>query len=132
MIGETTISAKDFAIGVLSVTAVILLATLLMINAFVPRQAYAIPQAGAAGNYVATAARLEETSEMLIILNTQQRLINAYGFNVQTGQVDLIQQIDLEAITKEKEAQRLQQAQGRNPPGPGMMRGPGAGAKPRR
>ena len=123
MIRETAVSAKDFAIGVLSVTAVILLATLLLMNVFVPRQAYAIPQAGTAGNYVASAARLEETAELLIILNTQQRLINVYGFNVQAGQVDMIQQIDIERITKD--LQRLQKEQG-NKADPGMMRGPGA------
>lgn len=123
MIRETAVSAKDFVIGVLSVTAVILLATLLLINAFVPRQAYGIPQAGTAGNYVASAARLEETAELLIVLNTKQRLINVYGYNVPMGQVELIQQVDIERITKD--LQRFQKDQGGRGD-QGMLRGPGA------
>ena len=121
---ESGISPKDFAIGVLSVTAVILLATLLTINAFVPRQAFAASQAASSGNYVACASQLEETSEVLFIVNSEQRIMNAYVFNVGTGQVDLIQQIDIERIAKDV------QRGGKEGQGPGMFRGPGA--RPRR
>ena len=117
---ESGISAKDFAIGVLSVTAVVLLATLLMINAFVPRQACAAPPAAGAGNFVVGTSQLEETSELLYILNSEQRLMNVYGFNVGTGQVDLIQQIDIERIAKDIQRATREGGQG------GMLRGPGA------
>ncbi len=123
MTTPSTISAKDFAIGVLSVTAVILLATLVTISAFVPRQVYALPQAGASGNFLATASRLDETAELLMIVNTQQRLLNAYGFDVDAGQIALVQQLDLDRLTKD--VQRIQKEQGGGP----VIRG---GARPRR
>ncbi len=125
MTAPSTISPKDFAIGVLSVTAVILLATLLTINAFVPRQAHAQlqAQAGASGNLLVTASRLDETAELLMVLDARQRLMNAYGFNVQEGRIVLIQQLDLDRLTKD--VQRLQKGQGNEP----AIRG---GARPRR
>lgn len=125
MTAPSTISPKNFAIGVLSVTAVILLATLLTINAFVPRQAYAQlqAQAGASGNLLVTASRLDETAELLMVLDARQRLMNAYGFNVQEGRIVLIQQLDLDRLTKD--VQRLQKGQGNEP----AIRG---GARPRR
>ena len=122
-----TVTTKDFAIGVLGVTAVILLAGMLAINALVPGRALAAAQTGAAGDFLATTARLNEATALLIIINTSQQLMNGYGFNINTGQIDLIQQIDLERLTKDM--QRFQREQrgplsGQEegtPPGPGFQ-----------
>ena len=65
------VTVKDFAIGVLSVTAVILLTALLVGHAFLPRQAMAFAQSGSAGHYLLTTCQLDDTAELLIILNTK-------------------------------------------------------------
>ena len=134
-----TVTTKDFAIGVLGVTAVILLAAMLAINALGPGRALAAPQAGAVGavnatgDFVVSTARLTDAAALLIVINTQQQLMNGYGFNLNTGQIDLIQQIDLERLTKD--IQRFQREQrGALPGQEGTPPGPGSPpkARPRR
>jgi len=127
---DRTVTTKDFAIGVLGVTAVILLAALLAINAFMPGRALAAAQASAAGDYLVNVARLNEAASLLIVINTQQQLMNGYGFNLNTGQIDLIQQIDLERLTKDM--QRFQREQrGALPGQEGTPPGPGSPTKAR-
>jgi hypothetical protein len=127
---DRTVTAKDFAIGVLGVTAVILLAALLAINAFMPGRALASAQSSAAGDYLVNVARLNEAASLLIVINTQQQLMNGYGFNLNTGQIDLIQQIDLERLTKDM--QRFQREQrGALPGQEGTPPGPGSPTKAR-
>lgn len=122
---QKTVSNENFAIGVLGVTAVILLAGLLVINAFVPGRALAAAQTGPAGDFLATSAHFNEAAELLIVINTSQQLMNGYGFNINTGQIELIQQIDLERLTKD--IQRFQREQRGGPAGQeeGMPPGPG-------
>jgi hypothetical protein len=126
---QRTVTTKDFAIGVLGVTAVILLAALLAINASLPGRALAVTPAGAAGDFLVTTARLNEATGLLIIINTQQQLMNGYGFNVQTRQIELIQQIDLERLTKDM--QRFQREQRGGPPGQQERMPPGPGFQPK-
>jgi hypothetical protein len=118
---ESSVTCRDFAIGVLGVSAVILLAALLTVNAFGPRQAMAIAQTAGVGDFLVPPARRDETAEILVILHTQQHLMNGYGFNVYSGQIEMIQQIDLERLTKDVERFRQEQ---RSLLGPGQG-GPG-------
>lgn len=133
---ESTLTTRDFAIGVLGITAVILLAALLAVSAFLPRQAMAIAQMAGVGDFLVTTSRLDETAEILVILHTQRHLMNTYGFNVHTGRIEMVQQTDLERLTRNYE--RLRERQ-RGVVGPGEG-GPGAeeggprlpGRRPRR
>ena len=126
---ERTVTTKDFAIGVLGVTAIILLAALLAINAFMPGRALAA-QSTSAGDLLINIARLNDAAALLIVINTRQQLMNGYGFNIDTGQIDLIQQIDLERLTKDM--QRFQREQrGALPGQEGTPPGPGSPTKAR-
>lgn len=93
------VTVKDFAIGVLSVTAVILMTALLVSNALLPRQAMAFAQNASAGHYLVATSQLDDTAELLLILNTRTMQLNVYGFNVDTWQIVLIQPpLDLERL----------------------------------
>lgn len=84
-------NTKDFAIGVLTVTALILLTGIIIIHAVAPRQAMAIGQNAGAGDYLVTTSQYDDYVELLIVFDTAQMKMNAYVFNVQTGQIELLQ-----------------------------------------
>jgi hypothetical protein len=84
-------NGKDFAIGVLSITAVILLTGLIILHAVAPQKAMAFGQNAGAGDYLVTTSQVNDYVELLIVMDTAQMKMNAYIYNVQTGQVDLLQ-----------------------------------------
>ena len=84
-------NTKDFTIGVLTVTAVILLTGLIVVNVVAPREAKAFAQNASAGDYLVTTAQYTRYIELLMVFDTSQMKMNAYVFNIQTGQVELLQ-----------------------------------------
>lgn len=84
-------NSKDFAIGVLTVTAVILLTGLIIIHAVSPKPAMAIGQNAEGGDYLVTTSQYNDYTELLMVFDTAQMKMNAYVFNPQTGQVELLQ-----------------------------------------
>ena len=84
-------NSKDFAIGILTVTAVILLTGLIIIHAVSPKQAMAIGQNAGAGDYLVTTSQYNEFTELLMVFDTAQMKMNAYVFNPQTNQIELLQ-----------------------------------------
>ncbi len=84
-------NGKDFTIGVLTVTAVILMTGLIIIQAVAPKQAMAFGQNAGGGDYLVTTSQFTEYSEIVLVFDTAQMKMNAYVFNAQTGQVELIQ-----------------------------------------
>jgi hypothetical protein len=84
-------NSKDYAIGVLTVTAVILLTGLIVVHAVAPREAKAFAQNAEAGDYLVTTAQYTQYIELLMVFDTSQMKMNAYVFNIQTGQIELLQ-----------------------------------------
>lgn len=104
---------RNFAIGVLSITAAILLTGLFLVQAFGPQQALAFGQSAASGDYVVSTSQLDGNAELLVILDTAIPGMNIYGFNTQRNLIELIQQVDLRPLTR----QALRQFRGRRAPG---------------
>lgn len=93
-------TSKDFAIGVLSITAVVLFAALLIVQVATPQQAMAYAQSASAGDLLVTTAQLDDTTELLVILDSVQQKMNVYGFDPQVAQVQLIQQVDVAPLQR--------------------------------
>lgn len=93
-------NSKDLAIGVLSVTAVILFAAIIIVQSVAPSSAMAYAQNGGAGDFLLTTAQLDDTAELVIAVDAFSQRMNVYGFNVQLGQIELIQQIDLTPLQR--------------------------------
>jgi hypothetical protein len=89
---------KDFTIGVLSVTAVVLFVGLIIVSQLSPRPAYASGQGGVAGDYVVSSARLDTTTEVLFVTDTVAQEMNMYGFMPARGMIELVQKFDLRAL----------------------------------
>ena len=91
-------TGKDFTIGVLSVTAVVLFVGLIIINHVAPQQAYASGQGGMTGDYVVSTARLDTTTEVLFVTDSVAQEMNMYGFIPGRGVIELVQKFDLRAL----------------------------------
>lgn len=88
-------NSKDLAIGVLSVTAVIMFAALVIVQSLAPQSAMAYSQSASAGDFLVSTSQLDDTAELVIIVEAAAQRMNVYGLNVPLGQIELIQQIDL-------------------------------------
>jgi hypothetical protein len=91
---------KDLAIGVLSVTAVILLAAIIIVQNVAPREAAAFGQSYQSGDFLVSTAQLDDTAELVVIVDAAQQKMNVYGLNVQASQIELVQQVDLAPLQR--------------------------------
>jgi hypothetical protein len=94
-------NGKDFAIGILSVTAVVLFAALVIVQAFAPTTAMAIGQSASAGDLIAATSQMDEVSDMLVIVDTTAQKVNYYYFDPVLNTLQPIQQVDLRAVQRE-------------------------------
>ncbi|NLX21516.1 MAG: hypothetical protein GXY55_07570 [Phycisphaerae bacterium] len=94
-----TVTTKDFAIGVLSVTAVVLLAAFLFLQALLPQQAMAFAQTAMTGRFQLATAQLDNSAELLAIFDSDAKLMNVYAYDVGRGEIVLIRQLDVERLT---------------------------------
>jgi len=93
-------NTKDLAIGILSVTAVILFSALIIVQNVAPPAALAYGETSSSGDFIVTTAQLDDTAELVFILEAAQQKMNVYGFNVPAGQIELVQQIDLAPLQR--------------------------------
>lgn len=91
---------KDFAIGILSVTAAIMFAALFIILNVAPQQAMAFGQNQRAGDFLMSTAQLDETADLVILVDAAMQKMNVYGFNVPVNMIELVQQIDLSPLQR--------------------------------
>lgn len=93
-------NTKDFAIGILSVVAVILFASLVLLQALAPSPAMAFAQNAVSGDYLVSTARLSQGTELLVITDAALQRMNVYGFNADLGQIELVERIDLAPLQR--------------------------------
>ena len=90
--------SKNFAIGVLSTTAVILLAALLIIQTR-PQTALADGMTILSGDYSMSVGALTRNDEdLLYIIDSPQELLNTYRFDNRAKQIQLVQTISLKEM----------------------------------
>jgi len=104
---------KNWAIGILSVIATILFVGLMIISTGTPQNAYAVGQNGAGGDYLACTSQLDESTEVIYILDAGVGRLNVYGFNINTGRTELIQSMNVQAPERGREPQGPQGQQRR-------------------
>lgn len=91
---NTGLSGKDFAIGLLSTTATILLVGVLMLNSQV-EQVSAGPMTETAGEYVLTVAtKTQNDEEVLFLVNVPKDKLIAYRFDVAKSSIETLSGID--------------------------------------
>ena len=86
--------SKTFAIGVLSITAVILLVGLVVVSAL-PQPAVASNVSSYGGDFTITVGRVTQDTELLYVVdNTTQRLL-VYGIARKSGAVAILDKAEL-------------------------------------
>ena len=115
--------SKNFAIGVLSTTAMILLVGLLIISTR-PDPAYASGMTATSGNYSLTVGRISPAEEVLYVIDTSQEKLLTYSFDTGRRSIVPIQIIDLNQVRQETSTR----TKGQQPTSPKGQRG----TRPRR
>lgn len=91
---------KDMTISTLTITAVVLLTGLIVLNVVAPQPAVAAGQGGTMGDYIVTTGRLDEVTELVYLFNTEAEVMLVYGFNVTTAAIELIQPLDIAPLLR--------------------------------
>ena len=86
---------KTYAIGVLSITAVILLVAVLIISSSTPA-ARAGEISSVAGDFTISVGHATNDSELLYIVDNTTERMCVYGVNRKTGKVGLLQQLPVD------------------------------------
>lgn len=91
-------NTKDFTIGILSVTAVILLTTVVLLSVMAPKPVEAIAMVDQGGGYTMYTSQVNDSREDLCIINQRAGLLNIYSYNINTSQLVPQQQLPLPPI----------------------------------
>jgi hypothetical protein len=112
--------SKNFAIGVLSTTAAILLVGLVITHSR-PAPALASGMAASGGDYILTVGGTTQVDEqyLYVVDSTTEKMI-VYRFDSSRGQIDIVQGMDLSELRKSSATQPGQQP----PKQPGRTRQP--------
>ena len=104
-------NTQHFAIGVLTITAAVLLVGLLMLNQ-VP-QAQAIGQTGAGGDYLVATGQLRGSTEAVYVLDSEVNRIVAYVLDPQAERLVRLDGIDLNELPSKSPPGRDRTQRGR-------------------
>jgi hypothetical protein len=94
---EKTMDRKDFAIGILSTTAVILSVTLIFLLR-TPQTAVASGMGDRGGDYIMLSGQMWSDEELLYVVDTAKDRMIAYRFDRRQNQIVVAQGTDLEKL----------------------------------
>jgi hypothetical protein len=83
---ESIMDSKNFAIGVLSTTAVILFVGLLVVQSR-PEPAYAFGMNAQGGDYLLTTGQMQPAEELLYVIDAASQKMLVYRFDINTRQI---------------------------------------------
>ena len=90
---------KTFAIGTLSVTAVILLTALvIMAQLPAPQPALGSGQVMAGGDYIILSGQLQRNTDLLYVIDVAVSRMNAYGYDRNQNRLGVVQSVDLKKL----------------------------------
>jgi hypothetical protein len=116
---------RNFAIGVLSITAMILFVGLLVMHAQAPAaHASGMTASDRGGNYSFTVGRINPNEEWLYVIDSRRARLVVYRYNGMQRQIDLVTGLDLNEM-RSAVNEGSQQAPGQQPTTPksGRQRG---------
>ena len=90
--------SKDFAIGVLTVTATVLLTTVLLLTVLTPKPVHAYAQLDEGAGYTMHTVRVSDSAELLNVIDHAAGLMNLYRYDINVGRLLPVQQIPLPSV----------------------------------
>lgn len=88
-------NSKDFAIGVLAVTATVLLSAVLVLSVLAPKPAHAYAQLDEGHGYSLFTIQVSDATELVGVINHAAGLMNIYRFDINLNRLLPVQQIPL-------------------------------------
>lgn len=86
---------QNFAIGILSVTATILLVGILLMGTLAPQEAQGYAQIDRGGDYVMLTSQWRLSDEVLWILDGRSQMLGLYYFNPDRARLELVRAVPL-------------------------------------
>lgn len=90
--------SKNLAIGVLSITATILLVGVILTSFLTANTAMAIGQTDRGGDYIMVTGQFTENSELIYVTDAAAQRLNLYSYETSTRQFILWDTIDLKGV----------------------------------
>jgi hypothetical protein len=97
---STTLDAKLFAIGVLSITAGVLFVGLMLMS---QQPAYAIGMNDRSGDYILATQQLSTTSEGVVVVDSAAKRAIIYEFDYNNKAFNILRQIALDQLPKPRD-----------------------------
>lgn len=89
---------KNFIIGVLSITAVILFVGMIVVTSVGPNPAMAFGQIDRGGDYILVTGQFTENTELVYVVDAAAKRMNAYSYETTTRDFVLWDTVDLSRI----------------------------------
>jgi hypothetical protein len=86
-------NSKDFAIGVLTVTATVLLATVLLMTVLTPKPVHAYAQLDEGAGYTMLTVQVSDSAEFLNVIDHTAGVMNMYRYDLNIGRLLPVQQM---------------------------------------
>lgn len=115
-------NSKDYAIGILSTTAVILLVGLVIIQTR-PEPVFASGMTAWGGDYLVSVGRVQKTEEdLLYVIDTAEQKLIVYACDLVSGRVGITDQVDLRKLRESSASPPAQPPRGQPQPTRGRPR----------
>jgi hypothetical protein len=89
---------KDFMIGVLTVTATVLLTAVVLLTVLAPKPVQAFSQLDQGLGYTVFTVQVSEATEQLHVVNHAAGLMNIYNYDINANRLQPVQQIPLPPV----------------------------------
>lgn len=104
----TPVDARTFAIGVLGVTACILLVGIVLL-ASSPAPSYATGMNDRSGDYILLTQQLTTTNEGVIVIDAASKQLVMYAFDQNANRIEMLGRFKLDKLRKPADAEREEQ-----------------------
>jgi hypothetical protein len=94
---------KSLTIGVLSVTAVLLFAALMIVQSVSTPQAMAFAQTAESGDYLVATGQFQTSHELVYVLDAAVERLIAYGYDYNQKRIRVVDTFDLRRLKATKQ-----------------------------
>lgn len=94
------LDTRTFGIGVLSVTACILLVGLILVLAHGPQPAYAVGTSDRGGDYIMITQQISNSREAVAVIDAAAQRMILYAFDYNNKRLEIIQQVPLDQLPR--------------------------------
>lgn len=99
--GNTTIDARTFGIGILSVTACVLFVGLILVMQTPPVQAANMNDRG--GDYIIATQQISTSLEAIVVLDAAAKRMILYAFDYNTKVLEIVQYVPVDQLPRPRE-----------------------------